>query len=40
MAKSKRFSDKDRLQIIREELEMFEKLVKPHRKLLEAIGKL
>ena len=40
MEKLKRLSDKKRLQIVREELELFEKIVKPHRKLLEAIGKL
>lgn len=40
MAKSKRLSDKERLQIVKEELELFEKLSKPHRKLLEAIGRL
>ncbi|MEK6970741.1 MAG: hypothetical protein AABW68_03540 [archaeon] len=40
MAESKRLSDKERLAVVREELELFNKLVKPHRKLLEAIGKL
>lgn len=40
MAESKHFTDKERLQIVQEELERFEKLVKGHRKLLEAIGKL
>ncbi len=40
MQKSKRFSDKERYEIVKEELEMFQKLIKPHRKLLEAIGKL
>ncbi|MFH0969888.1 MAG: hypothetical protein V1776_00290 [Candidatus Diapherotrites archaeon] len=40
MEKSMRLSDKERLAIVREEFELFNKLVKPHRKLLEAIGKL
>ena len=38
--KLKHLSDKERLQIVKEELEWFNKLYKPHRKLLEAIGKL
>ena len=39
MAKSEDFSDEVRLRIVREEIEYFEKLIKGHRKLLEALGK-
>lgn len=37
---SKNLTDKERCKIVIEEIERFEKLIKGHRKLLEAIGKL
>ena len=40
MEKSESLEDKERCKIVIEEIENFEKLVKGHRKLLEAIGKL
>ena len=40
MEKSEHLSDELRHKIILEEVEKFNKLVKGHRKLLEAIGKL
>ncbi len=40
MEKSKYFSDKERLVIMQEELARFQKIIKGHEKLLEAIGKL
>lgn len=40
MAASKNLDDKLRLQIVKEEIENFEKLIAGHRKLLEAIGRL
>lgn len=40
MEKSDRLKDKERLQIMKEEIESFEKLIAGHRKLLEAIGKM
>ena len=40
MKKSKNLSDKEKYEIVASELEHFEKLVKGHRKLLEAIGEL
>jgi hypothetical protein len=40
MAKSKNLTDKEKLEIIKEEIHEFNKLVGGHRKLLEAIGKL
>ncbi len=40
MEKSENLDDKIRLKIVAEEIEKFEKLIKGHRKLLEAIGNL
>lgn len=40
MGKSENLSDKERYEILTEELEHFEKLVKGHEKLLVAIGEL
>ncbi|MFH1316942.1 MAG: hypothetical protein ABII01_05480 [Candidatus Woesearchaeota archaeon] len=40
MAKSENLEDKEKLKIVKEEIEKFEKLVSGHRKLLEAIGKM
>lgn len=40
MAKSGKFSAKDRLEIVSQEIEHFNKLIAGHRRLLEAIGKL
>ena len=40
MEKSENLSDKLRLQIVREELDHFKKLIEGHRKLLTAIGNL
>lgn len=40
MEKSSSVSAKVRLQILKEEIEHFEKLIAGHRKLLEAIGRL
>ena len=40
MAKSKNLKDKEKLKIIKKEIEKFNKLVKGHEKLLKAIGKL
>ena len=40
MVKSKNLKDSERLEIVREEVDNFNKLVKGHRKLLEAVGKL
>jgi len=40
MVKSENLSDKIRLQIVREELDNFKKLIAGHRELLEAMGKL
>ncbi len=40
MARSRNSNDEVRLRVVKEELSYFEKLVKGHRKVLEAIGKL
>ena len=40
MEKSENLSDELRLQIVREELDHFKKLIEGHRKLLTAIGNL
>ena len=40
MVKSENLKDEEKYQIVAEELSSFEKLVKGHRKLLEAIGSL
>ncbi len=40
MATSKHLTDKERYEIVAEELERFQKLVKGHEKLLKAIGEL
>ncbi len=40
MEKSENLGDKERYEIVTEEIEQFEKLIKGHRKLLEAIGNL
>lgn len=40
MKKNKSLKDSEKLSIIKEELDDFNKLVKGHRKLLEAVGKL
>lgn len=40
MGKLESLSDKERCQIVVEELKKFDDLIKGHRKLLEAIGKL
>ena len=40
MAKSKNLTDKEKLEIVKEEIDKFNKLVGGHRKLLEAIGRL
>ncbi len=40
MAKSKNLEDKRRYEIVSEELKNFEKLIRGHRKLLNAIGNL
>ncbi len=40
MAKSGNLEDKERYEIVSEELKNFEKLIKGHRKLLNAIGRL
>lgn len=40
MAKSRNLTDKEKLEIVKEEIDKFNKLVDGHRKLLEAIGKL
>lgn len=40
MAKLENLSDKERYEIVKEELEDFEKLIRGHEKLLKAIGEL
>ncbi len=40
MAKSENPKDKERSKIVIEEIKEFDKLIKGHRKLLEAIGRL
>ena len=40
MAKLENLTDEERLQIVKEELTRFKKIVKGHEKILEAIGKL
>ena len=40
MAKSKNLKGKEKLKIVKKEIEKFSKLVKGHEKLLKAIGKL
>ncbi len=40
MEKSENLSDKKRYEIVAEEIEQFENLIKGHKKLLEAIGNL
>ena len=40
MEKSENLDDKKRYEIVAEEIEQFEKLIKGHKKLLEAIGNL
>lgn len=40
MAQSGNLSDKERLKIVKEELEMFQKAVKGHEKLLKAIAEM
>ena len=40
MAKSKNLTDKEKLEIVKEEIDEFNILVGGHRKLLEAIGEL
>ena len=40
MEKSKNLDDKKRYKIVAEEIEHFEKLIKGHEKILEAIGNL
>ncbi|HLC65253.1 MAG TPA: hypothetical protein VJI46_03970 [Candidatus Nanoarchaeia archaeon] len=40
MVKSESLSDRERLEILSEELEKFENLIRGHRKLLKAIGEL
>ena len=40
MAKLRNLTDKEKLEIVKEEIHKFNKLVDGHRKLLEAIGKL
>ena len=40
MEKSKSLGDKERYEIVAEEIKHFEKLIKGHEKLLEAIGNL
>ena len=40
MAKSKNLEDKEKYEIVAEELKNFEKLIKGHKKILAAIGNL
>ena len=40
MARSEILDDKRRLKIVKEEIEEFEKLIKGHKKLLDAVGRL
>ncbi len=40
MPKSKNLTDKEKLEIVKEEIDKFNKLADGHRKLLEAIGRL
>ena len=39
-SRSKNLTDKEKLEIVKEEIDKFNKLVDGHRKLLEAIGRL
>ena len=40
MVKLKNSNDKERLKIVKQELEEFTKLIRGHQKILEAIGKI